>query len=322
VRELMLLIPAGDPGKSWQIGVTRGREEQWQLAANIVYYAADQRALRVKGETHLVADDPTVKTNASVKLARLKYKGNWDPEPGGWRRMRNILRNEDKLDADVETVELGSGSLDGFKFAHLTGTTKFKPDDAAKAQLKKFIAAGGTLLVDAAGGSEAFATAMEPELESLGTGAKLETLPPDHSLFGGGAGERMKIAYRAFAQKTLTGKANVPHVKAVRVGDRVGVLFSREDLTAGLLGTSVGGIVGYTPATATELVRRMVLKAAGVNAPPRPATNPAVATGGDGLDDEPAAAKPAKKPKKSAAAGTGTPASPTAPGTPDGSGLE
>ena len=273
VRELMLLVPEADPAKAWQIGVTRGREDAWQLGANIVFYAADQRDLRFKGETHLVAEDPAAKTSASIKVARLSYKGNWDPEPGGWRRLAALMRRDDKLDVGVERVELGAGALDGFKLAHLTGTTKYKLDAAAKDQLKRFIAAGGTLVVDAAGGSEAFASSVEPDLAALGTGAKLEPLQPDHSLFGGKSG--LKVAYRPHASRVLTGKMNVPRLKAVRVGDRPAILFSREDMTAGLVGQSVGGIVGYAPATATELMRRIVLRAAGMTMPEPPSTQPA-----------------------------------------------
>jgi hypothetical protein len=272
VRELMLLIPQADPAKTWQIGVVKGKEESWQLGADIVYYAADQRDLRNKGESFVVTADPAVKTTKSIKVARLSYKGNWDPEPGGWRRMRALLHNADKLDADVQTVELGTGSLDGVAFAHLTGTTKFKLDEPAKNQLKKFIAAGGTLVVDAAGGSEAFATAIEPDLPALGSGAKLEPLQHDHSLFTEGKAP-MKVGYRTYAMRVLTGKTNVPRIKAVRVGDRPAILFSREDLSAGLVGQSVGGVVGYNPATATELMRRFVLRAAGMKLPDAPATS-------------------------------------------------
>jgi hypothetical protein len=272
-RELLLLIPTADPAKNWQLNVTRERLESWELAANIVFYAADQKDLRFKGDTHLVAADPAVKTTTTLALARLKYKGNWDPEPGGWRRLKSILHNADKLDLTVQTVELGAGPLDKVKVAHLTGTTRFKLDDAAKAQLKKFVADGGTLLIDAAGGAEAFASSIEPDLESLGPGAKLEPLPPEHSLFGG-----MKITYRPYAQKHLTGKANVPHLKVVRAGDRPAIVFSREDLSAGMVGHSVGGIVGYQPAVATELVRRIILKAAGLPMPTTPAATTAPAT--------------------------------------------
>src|SRR5688500_17059076 len=140
VRELVILIPQADPAKAWQRGVFRGFEESWQLAANIVFYASDPAELKYKGEASFAVEDEKTKTTASLKLARLQYKGNWDPEPGGWRRMRVLLRNNDKLDVTIQLVELGGGSLDGMKVAHLTGTTKINLDDAAKAQLKKFIA--------------------------------------------------------------------------------------------------------------------------------------------------------------------------------------
>jgi hypothetical protein len=311
VRELMVLIPQADPGKSWQIGVIRGREEQWQLAADIVFYASDQRSMRVKGDTRLVAEDKNVKPTASIKVARLRYNGNWDPEPGGWQRVRNMLWALDKLDAEVEPVDLGSGSLAGYKIAHITGTTKFKPDAAAKAQLKKFIADGGTLLVDAAGGSSAFAEAMEGEMESLGTGAKLDTLPPDHSLYGGK--DAIKVSYRAFGQAQLQGKLNAPHLKAVRVGDRPAILFSREDLSAGMLGTGVGGIIGYSPASATDLVRRIVLRAAAKE--PAPAKIAATQPKGKAV----AKGKAAKGAKPTDPATAGKPG--TAP-APSGDGLD
>jgi hypothetical protein len=100
-------------------------------------------------------------------------------------------------------------------------------------------------------------------------------LPPDHSLFGGKDG--MKVAYRPFARRVLTGALTAPRVKAVRVGDRPAILFSREDLSSGLLGTSTGGIVGYQAETATQLMRRIALRAADI-APP--ATRPAAKSDG------------------------------------------
>ena len=289
VREMLILIPQADPAKAWQRGAVRGSEDTWQLAANLAFYASDQTELKYKGERQFIAADPKIKTTASLKLARLQYKGNWDPEPGGWRRLRNVLRVQDKLDLAIEPVVLGSGKLDGVKVAHLTGTTKIKLDDASKAQLKKFVAGGGMLIVDAAGGSAAFATSIEAEMESLGTGAKLNALPPDHSLFG--AKEDLKISYRAFAKKALTGQGNAPRIKAVRVGDRLGILFSREDLSAGLVGNAVGGILGYSPDTATEIVRRMILRAANIK--PAPTSQPT---------------KSVEKPKKSGSKKKETPA--------------
>lgn len=270
-RELMIVIPSADPAKTWQTGVWRGREDHWQLAANIAAYAADPREVRFKGDTYLVAEDPSIKPTASIKLARLRYKGNWDPEPGGWRRLRNILRATDKLDLTVTPIDLATGSLADYKIAHLTGTYKLALTDAAKTQLKSFIAAGGTLLIDAAGGSEAFARSIEAELESLAPGTGVPAvLPANHPLLGSGAGA-LKIAYRPYAQKAVTGNANVARLKSLTANGRPAVLFSREDLSVGLVGQPVGGILGYEPATATGLVRRIVLAAAGIK--PAPATS-------------------------------------------------
>jgi hypothetical protein len=72
----------------------------------------------------------------------------------------------------VAAVKLGEGKLAGVSIAHLTGTDTFKLDDASVADLKKFIEAGNTLIIDAAGGSSAFAQAAETLLASLVPDAK------------------------------------------------------------------------------------------------------------------------------------------------------
>jgi hypothetical protein len=269
VRELMLLVPQSDPGKAWQLNTVGGNEPSWQLAANIVSYASDQRGLRYKGDTHLVDADPDAKPTRTIRVARLRYNGNWDPEPGGWERLRNVMRNGDGADLVVEPVELGSGKLDGYDVAHLTGTAKLMLDARATAQLTKFVGGGGTFVADAAGGAEAFASSVEAALAGLAAGSKPVTLPPDHALFAGA--NPLKVSYRAAAEKALTGKTAAPRVKAFSVNGRPAILFSREDLSAGLVGQAVDGVLGYSPATATELMRRILLNASDAGSgPPNP----------------------------------------------------
>jgi len=40
---------------------------------------------------------------------------------------------------------------------------------------------------------------------------------------------------------------------------RPGIYFSPADLSTGMVGTPVDGVVGYSPATSIELVRRIIL---------------------------------------------------------------
>jgi hypothetical protein len=44
---------------------------------------------------------------------------------------------------------------------------------------------------------------------------------------------------------------------------RVGVLYSREDLSGGMVGQAVDGITGYMPESATAIMRNAMLYAGG-----------------------------------------------------------
>jgi len=158
VRELMILYPDSDPARWWQLQEVTGREEFFQSADDIFLYAVDKQNLLKKGETYLVYPDATIVPDRRIKLARLQYDGNYDPEPGGWRRLCAILQNSCNVALRILPIKLGDDKLGsghglGAHVAHLTGTTKFKLSDIARAELKRFVEGGGTLIIDAAGGN-------------------------------------------------------------------------------------------------------------------------------------------------------------------------
>ena len=66
-----------------------------------------------------------------------------------------------------------------------------------------------------------------------------------------------RFGYRSFAKRSLTGKLNVPRLRAIVQNGRPAVFYSREDLTAGMVGEPVDGVMGYTPETATEILERL-----------------------------------------------------------------
>jgi hypothetical protein len=259
VRELMLIIPQADPAKSWQAGMVGGREEHWQLAANIVLYAVDKRGLRARGETHLVTRDAKVKPSKTIELARLEYPGNWNPEPGGWRRMSDVMFNQGfalKVSATKSADEIGKS-----KIIHLTGTLPVTLDPAVQAALKRAIDNGGTLIVDAAGGASEFAASVE-KLFPLIAKEPLKPIPPDHALFAAGGGPKLtEVGYREYARRTV-GSTREPRLQGVERNGRMIIIYSREDLSAGLVGHAVDGIVGYDPASATALMSHILSYAA------------------------------------------------------------
>ncbi|MGB7158179.1 MAG: DUF4159 domain-containing protein, partial [Tepidisphaeraceae bacterium] len=185
-RELMLVIPQADPAKAWQLGSVGGREESWQLGANIVLYAVDKRGLRNRGVTHLVTRDEKKKPDKTISVSRLEYAGNWDPEPGGWRRMADIMHNRG-VDLQVKPAKPGAigSSQGGGRIVHITGTKPITLDPAGQVALKKVIDDGGTLVIDAAGGSSEFAQSAE-KLIGLIAKEPLKSIPLDHALYGAG----------------------------------------------------------------------------------------------------------------------------------------
>jgi hypothetical protein len=147
--------------------------------------------------------------------------------------------------------------------AHLTGTGKFKLDEGQRAELSKYVESGGTLVIDAAGGSTQFAQSADAEIAAIFPGQQINQLPPDHAVFTAGGLKSPAIKYREYAQKVLGALKDTPRLQGIDRADRIVLFYSKEDLTGGLVGQPVDGIVGYTPATATDLMQRIVLYADG-----------------------------------------------------------
>lgn len=286
-RELMLLIPTGDPARQWQTKIVGGKEEFWQLGGALFLYCSEGKDLRFRGENHLVNLNKKIKASRSLTLHRLSHPQNWNPEPGGWRRIENYVHNQHRVDLKVEEAKLGDGKLPTGGFAHLTGTGKTTFTEAQRGEIKKFVEGGGLLLIDSAGGNAAFADSMEKELATIFGGEALAIIPENHPLYSPKK-EPISIRYRPTAQKLLAGALKAPRLRGIDVNGKFGVIYSREDLSVGIVGHSVDGIVGYDPDTATDLAAAVIAYKAG---PDPEAAKPATAP-----STKPASTKPPTKP--------------------------
>jgi hypothetical protein len=263
-RELMLLIPQADIARHWQSQQLAAHEDAHQLVADVYLYAIDRDTSRTKGRSSWISADSSIHAERTVKVARLRYDSNWDPEPGGWRRFANVLLNQFKVNLVVDPVKLGDGKLGDYFLAHLTGTTKFTLSDAQRAELKSFVEKGGTLIIDACGGSGEFATSAESELSAIFGDASQQLkdpLPVDHPMFSVRADKHATVGYRRFARDTL-GSTKSPRLRGIVMGNRIAVFYSPEDLSVGLVGQNVDGILGYDPKSAVDCMTSMVLYAA------------------------------------------------------------
>ncbi len=266
-RELMVLLPQGDPAKQWQgqSFLSVKTDVFGQLMIDLFLYSVDKEGLRKRGETYLVDRRASVPDAKPVKVARLRYAGGWDPEPGGWRRLANVLHNARLADLSTTPVDPAAGPVDrSFALASLTFVSpEAKLTDAARASIRDYVKGGGTLLVDAAGGNPAVASAAAAEIARVFPDAPtgLSVLPPDSPVYAaaGPAFTARSVEYRRYHR---SGTSHAPRLRGYTVGGRLAVLFSAEDVSAGLVGQPIDGIVGYVPADATKVVADVVALAA------------------------------------------------------------
>jgi len=265
VRELMVLLPKADASRAWQAQLSASHESLFELGADLLLYASDKQNIREKGDSYIVEASSRIKATRTLKVGRLKYKGMWNPEPGGWPQLAAVMHNRDQLDLDVVPITLGTNTdLTDYKIIDITGSQHIALDTNDWIQLHSFVENGGTLIVDAAGGSQKFNDDVKPQLQStfFDSAAQLEQpLRPGHILYTQFGSKIDEVSYRNFARHVLTENLKAPRIRGMKSGSRIGVFYSAEDISAGLVGEPVDGIVGYSPESATALMEHMILYA-------------------------------------------------------------
>ena len=287
VRDLIILMPGGDASWKWMSagGAFDVQRAPYGVLANLHLHVTDKSNPRYKGEDAWIDRNPGVTPTRTARLARIQYDGNWDPEPGGWVRLSNVTWNFDqtRLETGAFTPEqLPSliaappstpgqsgaraapprinGSAPQCNLAHLTATGSFTLTAPQINALRKYTDAGGVLLLDACGGNSEAAIAFETLIQSMYPGAQLAPLPLDHPIYRAaslGGQDIDQVTYRRSVDRPQT---KLPRLKQATTSDgKLIAILSNEDLSAGLVGYQTAGPIGYTPQSATDLMRNIIL---------------------------------------------------------------
>jgi hypothetical protein len=248
-----------DLSAAWQQRAYVSRKDAFELGTNIYLYATGKEKFRNRLDTTLVPQ-PTDQPATSIEMARLHYPGNWDPEPGAWPRMARKFEWETGVRLGITALDLDELTLDKFRVAHLTGTEAVAINDKDMASLKTFVESGGTLLIDASGGSAAFTDSVKTWLPRLLGKAELQPLAPTDPLFKQTIDATVDVpgkSLRLYAMEKLGGEG-ATRIRSAKVG-KGRVVFSSLDITSGLLGTNTWGILGYLPEYSEAVVKNLVL---------------------------------------------------------------
>ena len=240
-----------------QMGPQHEDQKPWfQLAANMYLYATDRGRLRPRGQNPWPVARKFLPV-ATIRLARLKYSGNYDPEPLAWPRMAILMGNRHRIKLDVDKP-MPMTDLDATKWpvAVLTGTGAFPLTPAEGQALRQYVVGGGTLIVDSAGGGREFHAAVRKQVVSLFANAFLRRLASH--VAARGPAKVPKVLYRSFYASTLGAAKDEPQLWGVMVNRRLAVILSPADLTAGLVGVASYRLRGYTPDAAVAIMTNLL----------------------------------------------------------------
>ena len=240
---------------SWQVNAWRSASKNFKLAANIHLYANEHsRGLARAARTW--PEKTQQSTLRSARVARVKYSGNWDPEPGAWKRFALLMANKWRTEVTVsEPMTCEKLDAKQWPLAAITGTATLSLTKAEKTALKAYVLAGGTVLIDAAGGSKEFSAAAGKLLGELFGASSLLRLRASSPIYNLPNMKITSVKYR----RASGAASDKPQLRAIMIGERPGVILSRKDLTTGLLGCPAYGCIGYASDSAVAIVRNIVL---------------------------------------------------------------
>jgi len=141
----------------------------------------------------------------------------------------------------------------------MTGTESFGLGAEELVALDDYFARGGRLIIDAAGGSEAFAEAALEQIVPLAmaSGGRIGPLPDE--LVRDGPERIGQVSYRRDYASTLPRVSRHRHrLRGIYRGERLVAVFSAEDLTGGLLGCPIYRVRGYSPPCAVAIMTNLL----------------------------------------------------------------
>ncbi len=270
VRPLVVIFDH-DLSHDLQADDARSRES-FKLLANIYLYATGKDARRPRIGTNYLA--PTTRpAPKSLEIARIKIGEDFDPEPAALPQLKAFLAREHGIDLKLSTA--APSALASQRVAFLTITPGTNLSDGEGAALRKWLDAGGTLWLDAAGGAEAV-SALEQAL------AKVNIKPDDvaplraeHPFITGqglpSGWDLRRPTWRPFARPKTPGA----NLFAARIGNREAIYIARHDLTSGLAGLNHWSISGLEPTFARRLLANAMVATLFPPPPPLADTQPA-----------------------------------------------
>jgi len=200
-------------------------------------------------------------------MARIVHGGDWNTNPLASARISEVLTDAMSIGVEEKTaVPLTAPAPADIPVLWLTGTKPAVLALAPRKNLKAYILAGGTVLIDPAMGGKAFFDDAKAMLDKLFGAESLKRAGADSPIltgqFAGGIGSDVTLARYTTWPGRKAPKRSLPEVWTVEVSGRIAVVLSRNALACPVEGLPTYGCAGLARDDARRLMTNVLLYAA------------------------------------------------------------
>ncbi len=268
VRELIILAPGNDLSATFQAR-DETRPAAWTTAAHVYLHASEKNRPRPRLARHATAARREPSPHEKVlSIVRASYDGNWNPEPMALPVFAEAMAESRGLRVRLRETRLSelAGLDPPPDLVIVSGVDEHRFTETQGRAIAECVEAGGVILFETAGGRGVFARAAEAWCaERLGQ-------PPvsllDSPIITGdglpGAVTLSRLEYRPYAREVFAAHDTTPRLRGIVIDGEARVLFSREDISHGLLDQPSWGITGYAPESSRNLLGN-ILEYAGMS---------------------------------------------------------
>lgn len=256
-RILVMLWPE-DVTSQWQLKSERESRGIFELGVDLVLYANGKTELKNRVQSQEIP--ALISPAASLTLGRIRYDGNWDPEPAAWPHAARWFGQQTSLGLNLQTIDLKDLPTANPPIAHITGTAKMDFTDDQVAAIRQYVQNGGDLVVDPCGIPDAFYGSITDDLLPRAfPDDHPENLDPTSPLLSASADGMEDIGspqYREYVH--LYSDTTRWHIQMIHSGHGH-VIILPADLTSGILGDDDWGIAGFTPDYSMSFMKNLIL---------------------------------------------------------------
>ncbi|MEK6239065.1 MAG: DUF4159 domain-containing protein, partial [Planctomycetales bacterium] len=236
------------------------------IGINVLKYATDGQ-VNYRYETPdsaLSQENKNSVRRGQLVIAKVKHGGESNAAPAALPNLRKALSEVKNIRVSLhpkETVLSHSEILD-FPALFMHGRQAFSLTDAERASLRTYVAdRGGFLLADSVCGNDRFARSFREEMRKTFSNHRWEKIPAGHPMLSSrfGGYDLRKVRMRKPTPEGEEYELVEPVLEGVRIGERIGVVFSPYDVSCALEDHASGDCKGYHPQDALRIGVNAVL---------------------------------------------------------------